>query len=480
MITKRRTLILLLLSSLLLGVLAAQCGAATPAATEAPPQAEAKPTEAPKQEPPATVAVEAPKSSEAPASQAPAPAEKKKVTIKALVRNYTLDTDRPWRTAIPILQERHPDLDIDVQLEGTNYDDTRRKALLSLQAGQGYDIIIMDNIWLGEFVDGGLIRDVTDYFNAWKDKGDVPDFFRNTSTWNDKIYGLWLHSDIRTLHWNKELFKQFGLDPEKPPTTWDELAATGKKCTKAPANWGYAFPGGQEEATAERWYPFLWQLGGQILSDDFKKAAFNSEAGVKSVTFLGDLVNKDKITPRDITSAVYDDLEMQVITGNQYCMGIVVGTGYLTAGTDQYKTPEEYKKVRGATFLPVGPGGQKATGAGGWIMTVSAKSENPELAWEYLTIATSTDNAREYWYGEGRVPTRKTALDDVATFEKATAYFNIIAESVPIAHLSPQVPQYPQFLPFIITAVQRVILGEADPKKALDEAATQTDGVLSK
>lgn len=447
------TIVLLLVTGLIV-----QCG---PAATPAPPE----PTRA-----------------GATATSAPAPTEvvatKQKVVLKALVRGYSLDIESPWTPAVNELKSQHPELDIEVQFDGVGYDDLRRKALLTLQAGQGYDIVQVDNIWLGEFVDGGLLRDISDYFDAWENKADVPEFFHNTTMWDGKTWGLWLHSDIRTLHWNKELFRQFGLDPEKPPTTWDELAQMAQKCTNPPDNWGYAFPGGQEEATAERWYPFLWQMGGQILSDDHTKATFNSEAGVQSLNFLGDLVNKYKVTPADIASVVYDDLEMLVVTGQQYCMGIVVGTGYKVQGTEQYHTPEEYQQVRGATYLPVGPGGQKATGAGGWILGISSNAEHPELSWELLTLATDLKNAREYWYGEGRVPTRQAALDDYDTFAKAQAYYDVVVGSVPIAHLSPQVPEYPQFMPYIITAVQRVIMGQMDAKQALDQAASQADAVL--
>lgn len=110
-------------------------------------------------------------------------------------------------------------------------------------------------------------------------------------------------------------------------------------------------------------------MGGQILSDDHTKATFNSEAGVQSLNFLGDLVNKYKVTPADIASVVYDDLEMLVVTGQQYCMGIVVGTGYKVQGTEQYHTPEEYQQVRGATYLPVGPGArrQRELVGGYWV-----------------------------------------------------------------------------------------------------------------
>ena len=67
----------------------------------------------------------------------PARAQKKAVTLKVLARDYTLRLDSPWRTAGAELKRRHPELDINLELEGSPYNDQRRKALISTQAGQG-------------------------------------------------------------------------------------------------------------------------------------------------------------------------------------------------------------------------------------------------------------------------------------------------------------------------------------------------------
>jgi ABC-type glycerol-3-phosphate transport system substrate-binding protein len=81
-------------------------------------------------------------------SPRPARSQKKAVTLKVLARDYTLRLDSPWRTAGAELKRRHPELDINLELEGSPYNDQRRKALISTQAGQGADIVQMDNIWL--------------------------------------------------------------------------------------------------------------------------------------------------------------------------------------------------------------------------------------------------------------------------------------------------------------------------------------------
>jgi multiple sugar transport system substrate-binding protein len=410
----------------------------------------------------------------------PTVAQRRAVTLKVLARDYTLRLDSPWRSAGAELKRRHPELDITVELEGSPYNDQRRKALLSTQAGQGADIVQMDNIWLGEFAEGGIVQDVTARFGAWKDKDDVPPVFARTATWKDRVYGIWLNSDVRLLHWNKRVFQKFGLDPNRPPQTWDELAAMAARCTSPPNSWGYVFPGGQAEETVDRWLIFLYQLGGSVLSPDSARATFNSEAGVRSLQFLADLVNKHKVTPRDILGSNQDELTNVLVTSDRFAMGPVVGTGFRPGGTNEYKTPEEFAQVRGATVMPSPPGGRRATVMGGWILTIGRSSANADLAWEYMTIVTSEPNAREFWQKQQRVPTRKAAFDGVAAYSQVMPYFDQIAQSVPVARLAPQVPQYPSFLPVMITAIQRSLSGEMAPKAALDEAAAQTDALLRK
>lgn len=407
-------------------------------------------------------------------------AQRRTLTIKALVRDYTLRLESPWRTAAVELKRRHPDVDINVELDGSPYDDQRRKALISTQAGRGADVIQMDNIWLGEFAEGGIIQDVTARFEAWKDKDDVPPVYLRTSTWKGRVYGLWLNSDVRLLHWNKQVFKKFGLDPNRPPRTWNELIAAAQKTTNPPSSWGYVFPGGQAEETVDRWLAYLYQLGGSVLNADNTQAVFNSEAGVRALQFHVDLVNKYRVTPREILGSQQDELVNALVTSDRFAMGIVVGTGYRPQGTGEYKTPEEFARIRGATILPVAEGGRRATVMGGWILTIGRNSANADLAWEYITIASSEPYAREFWQQQQRVPTRKRAFERMGTYNQVMPYFDQIAESVPFARLGPQVAQYPSFLPFMITGIQRALSGEMPPKGALDQAAAQTNDVLKR
>jgi multiple sugar transport system substrate-binding protein len=85
----------------------------------------------------------------------------------------------------------------------------------------------------GSWINKGVIKDLTPYTQAstLDMKRFVP-IALETMKWQDKYYGMPLTSaGIGILFWNKPLFEKAGLDPEKPPTTLEELAELDKKLT---------------------------------------------------------------------------------------------------------------------------------------------------------------------------------------------------------------------------------------------------------
>ena len=95
------------------------------------------------------------------------------------------------------------------------------------------------------------------------------------------------------------MFKAAGIDA--PPTTWDEFEADAEKLTDPPDQYGYEMFASE---SAYYWYPWLYQAGGDLLTEDGKDVAFNSAEGKKAAEFY---VNLAKYAPPDyLNSNSYD------------------------------------------------------------------------------------------------------------------------------------------------------------------------------
>ena len=104
----------------------------------------------------------------------PSFAQKEQVTLRALLDN--LAHPGRWDTLIqPALQqlrERHPDIDIQIAFQESPYNQTRDKILAALTNQTPVDIVSVDQIWLGEFAEKGLLTDLTNRTEKWGRSSD--------------------------------------------------------------------------------------------------------------------------------------------------------------------------------------------------------------------------------------------------------------------------------------------------------------------
>lgn len=396
------------------------------------------------------------------------------VTLNVWVRNYTLDQDSPYQTAKAAFEAAHPG--VTVELTGLGYDDLYQKLLLSKSGGTPVDVFTMDTIWLGQMADEGLATNLDGYYANFAQVADIPDNFLASSRWQGSYYGVWLNTDVRLFLWNKGLFTQAGLDPEVPPTTWAEMVTMARQIQERVSGvTGIGFPGAAEEGTADRWYPLLWIAGGDLLSPDFSKATFNSEAGVRALQLYADLINTDKVATTDVLGQNGDDVENAVFAGKYAMMLSNVSTGQADI---QNVAAADYGAQFGAAQIPVCDGCQPASGAGGYLLGVAEASPNKDLAFEFIDMATAQSNILDFEVAQQRVPTRKSGLLMTDAF-KDVWYFDEIGKAAQVAHFAPWIPQYPKLLERIYTAIQEVISGAAMPQEALDAAAADVDALLA-
>lgn len=156
--------------------------------------------------------------------------QKEKVVLKAMLTD--LGQIGKWDIligeALQQLKAKHPDMDIQVQYIEAPDTQTREHFLGAMANQTPVDLVSVDQIWLGEFAQKGLLTDLTNRSISW---GRIPDFYQHNidgMTYNQKIYGIWAWTDIRGLWYWKDLLNKTGVAPNSL-STWDGYIASAKK-----------------------------------------------------------------------------------------------------------------------------------------------------------------------------------------------------------------------------------------------------------
>lgn len=131
-----------------------------------------------------------------------------------------------------------------------SYQDTIAKTLTAVKGGDAPQVAVILSTDMFTLIDEDAIVPFdslakTDDDRAWL-KGFYPGFMENSQT-GGKTWGIPFQRSTVVMYWNKELFREAGLDPDKAPQDWNELVEMGKKLTKRDASgnvttWGVQVP----------------------------------------------------------------------------------------------------------------------------------------------------------------------------------------------------------------------------------------------
>lgn len=119
-------------------------------------------------------------------------------------------------------------------------------------------------------------------------------------------YGVPLNIAPMMLYWNKDLFSAAGLDPEQPPTTWDEFASMAEKLTiddngdGKPEQYALALA---DHTTVPIWQMLLWGTGGGVVSDDATTAIVDSPETLEALEFWVEQVRDKQVSPIGLSGA---------------------------------------------------------------------------------------------------------------------------------------------------------------------------------
>lgn len=226
-------------------------------------------------------------------------------TSSEISANLTMWTgtwnDGKMETLLEKFHEIYPN--INVSIEYGPWDGMEDKYLAAMQAGTIPDIIDMAIAWTIPYAKMGKLIAVDDLaakrgldLNATYYEGGL-----ETSEVDGIHYALPYRTEVMALIYNKDLFKQAGLDPEKGPATWDELVEYGKKITALGNGiFGFGQCGYGTGNTTAQVYSLMFSNGVELLNKDHTKAAFNTPEGIEALEYWANLNLVHKIVPTSV------------------------------------------------------------------------------------------------------------------------------------------------------------------------------------
>jgi multiple sugar transport system substrate-binding protein len=235
------------------------------------------------------------------------------------------------------------------------------------------DLFAADIVYVPNWVSQGLFQDLSSNINGLDFKDQINKGHLSAGTLDGKPHVLPFVLDLSMMFWNKQLFKDAGLDPEKAPATLDEYAAAAKKiqALKKPGVYGTATGLNCGGCLVFTWFPSIWASGGEVLSDDGKESKLGDDTAQKVYSMWQDLWKSGAVLPSSAGE-----------TGPTWTAGFTEGKVGLMfyPATLLSSTPFE----AGVAGIP-GPTGGASTFVGGDGIGVSKDSKKAAQAWNFLS-----------------------------------------------------------------------------------------------
>jgi sn-glycerol 3-phosphate transport system substrate-binding protein len=303
-------------------------------------------------------------------------------------------------------EKQNPDIKIKAVYAGT-YQESIVKALTAYKSGTPPTLAVLLSTDLFTLIDENAVVPIEKLATTPDDKkwigGFYKSFMENSQT-GGKTWSIPFQRSTIVMFWNKNLFKEAGLNPDKSPANWGETVAFAKKLTKTDANgnvtqWGIKIP--------STGFPY-WLFQGLTTPNDTilansagTQTYFDKPGAVEALQYWVDLSAKHKVMPGGVIewgTTPKDFLEQKTAM-------IWTTTGNLTNLRTNASFPF------GVAMLPANKRPGSPTGGGNFYMFNKTTPEQQQAGMKFIRWATEPQRAAQWSIATGYVATRQDAWD---------------------------------------------------------------------
>lgn len=348
------------------------------------------------------------------------------------------------------------------------------------------DVIQVEDTATQQMIDTQSILPAQSCIKA--DKYDTSDYVQRVLdryTVNDVLWPMPFNVSNPVFFYDKNAFRAAGLDPEKPPTTLDEVKADALKIKDA----GYEAGFGMK---LDPWYLEQWSAKANELyvnEENGRKAratktVFDDATGLEIFSWMNDMVKSGaaKTNSADGPSQ-YDNL----LGIRSKAVGMTIDSSATLGTISQVFSQGESGGVDlGVAPMP-GPPGKGGVLVGGGALYIVKKSapEKQAAVWQYLKFLDSPEIQADFAAGTGYVPIRKSSVDLPAIQDQwakapgyKVAYDQLISGADDIATQGPVIGSYQAVRDAVLAGEQEMFSQGKAPAAALKSAAAESDSAM--
>ncbi len=338
------------------------------------------------------------------------------------------------------------------------------KIPVSISTGTAPTMAIMMNTSMTVFIENDQLRPVDDFFEyTGRTKDDFIEGVIDIFSADGKLYGLPQDmSAARGLYWNKGLFEAAGLDPETPPTTWEEVFEFAEKLAD-PDNgvYGLTLPATDIGTVTS----FVRSYGGDFFNFETKEVTINTQENIDALTLL-----QEKVFSPELTPAMVQDNQAGIFAG-QYAIffsGPWLPTGLVENGIDYGIANMPEGSVRSGNYVE----------GGLYLFFEGSSDEDVKAAYDYINYTYDLENRVKWCTETGFPPTTKDALaDEAVASNKASQIFSSGMEGSNM--LYPLISYSSELENSVLKPMMERIEAGEDVATVLEEAQQQADMIVA-
>ena len=370
--------------------------------------------------------------------------------------------------------KENPDIKINPVYSG-NYRDTLTKALTALRGGEPPHIAVLLSTDMFTLIDEDAIAPIDDFVKTDADKawlkGFYPAFMANSQT-GGKTWGVPFQRSTVVMYYNKDAFKEAGLDPHKAPQNWKELKEAAHKLTKKDASGNVTQYGIQIPSTGFAYWMLqtLTTPNGVLLANEAgTKVTLNHPKVIEALDFWVSLV-KEGVHPAGVVewgTTPKDFMEKKAAI-------IVTTTGNLTNIRANAKFDFGVGQIAGNVRKG------SPTGGGNFYIFKNAPREQQQAAFEFAKWVTQPERAAQWSMDSGYVAVSPAAYETpvLKKYGQEFPQALVARDQLPVSVAEYSTHENQRVTKVLNDAIQAALSGTKTAAQAMDDAQKESERIL--